>query len=52
MVTYIVTHRYRYKVPIIKKNLRPTIDLKVKEGRGKIEYKVCTQGIRITVTEF
>lgn len=47
MVTYIVIHRYRYKVPIIKKNLRPTIDLKVKEGRENTEYKVCMQGICI-----
>lgn len=32
VVTYIVIQRYRYKVPMIKKNLRPTIDLKEKQG--------------------
>lgn len=37
VVTYIVMQRYRYKVPIIKKNLRPTIDLKVM-GK-KIKFK-------------
>ena len=51
MVTYIVIQRYRYKVPIIKKNLRPTIDLKVREGGKKIEYKVHMQDIHITVME-
>lgn len=28
VVTYMVTQRYRYNVPMIKKNLRPTIDLR------------------------
>lgn len=32
VVTYIVIQRYRYKVPMIKKNLRPTIDLKEEQG--------------------
>lgn len=35
VVTYIVMQRYRYNVPMIKKNLRPTIDLKGTQGGGE-----------------
>ena len=40
VVTYIVIQRYRYKVPMIKKNLRPTIDLKEQQGWGKTSLLV------------
>lgn len=35
VVTYIVMQRYRYKVPMIKKNLRPTMDLKGTQKWGE-----------------
>lgn len=41
-----VIQRYRYKVPIIKKNLRPTIDLKIRKGGKEIECKVYMQDIQ------
>lgn len=41
-----VMQRYRYKVPIIKKNLRPTIDLKARKGGKQTECKVYVKDIQ------
>ena len=46
VVMYMVTHRYRYNVPMMKKNRRPTIDLGVERAREDLK-----QGEKISQIE-